>query len=92
MGRAACVCECTTVMTDDRVASRRAHQAGVARQCLEIRLGAHAAELAERDTHVAYLSSAMGLAENLLTAKQRWALPTTVMRHNRPRGIQSELA
>jgi len=36
-----------------------------------MRFGAHAVELAERDTQVAYLSSVVGLAEGLLTAKQR---------------------
>ena len=66
-------------LTGGDVSSRRAHQAEVARQCLETRLGAHAAELAERDSQVAYLSSAVGLAEDLLTAKNRWANPTALM-------------
>lgn len=61
------------VSIDDSVLFRRAHQAEVARRCLEARLGAHAGKLADRDTQVAYLSSAVGLAEDLLTAKQRWA-------------------
>lgn len=50
---------------------RRVEQSEVARRCLEVRFGAHAVELAERDTQVAYLSSVVGLAEGLLTAKQR---------------------
>ena len=62
-----------SLLTHDSLLLRRAHQAEVARRCLEARLGAHAVELAERDTQVAYLSSAVGLAEDLLTAKQRWA-------------------
>ena len=43
----------------------------MARQGLEARLGAHAAELADKDTQVAYLSSVVDLAQGLLTAKQR---------------------
>ena len=52
---------------------RRMHQLDVARQSLEARLGAHAAELAEKDTQVAYLSSVVDLAQGLLTAEQRCA-------------------
>ena len=60
-----------TYQHSGHVLHRRVQQSEVARRCLEVRLGAHAVELAERDTQVAYLSSVVGLAEGLLTAKQR---------------------
>ena len=57
------------------VVSRRAHQLGVARLALEALAGEHAAELAQKATEVAYLSSMMGLADDLLSTKQRWECP-----------------
>ena len=57
------------------VVSRRAHQLGVARLALEALAGEHAAELAQKATEVAYLSSMMGLTNDLLSTKQRWERP-----------------
>ena len=57
------------------VAYRRAHQLGVARLALEALAGEHAAELAQKATEVAYLSSMMGLTNDLLSTKQRWGCP-----------------
>ena len=54
------------------VMSRRAHQLGVARLAMEALAGEHAAELAQKATEVAYLSSMMGLTNDLLSTKQRW--------------------
>ena len=55
--------------------SRRAYQLGLARRALEGLAGEHAAELAQKATEVAYLSSMVGLTGNLLSAKQRWERP-----------------
>ncbi|CAK0740650.1 hypothetical protein CVIRNUC_001266 [Coccomyxa viridis] len=52
-------------------AEERAHQLGVARLALEALAGEHAAELAQKATEVAYLSSMMGLTNDLLSTKQR---------------------
>ena len=57
------------------VAHRRAHQLGVARLALEALAGEHAAELSQKATEVAYLSSMMGLTNDLLSTKQRWECP-----------------
>lgn len=65
---------------------RRAHQSEVVRHSLEARLGAHAAELALKDTQVAYLSGVMGHAEGLLEATQRHGAGSQSLTHRWTQG------